>query len=670
MKNNLIGPSTALLPMEDIADELLSIYNVASKDDTLKDTENVSGVPAKFIARAALNAEGNALLKNRDTVLNALNLGDIPANQYVQEKDIVKIDYIAKNINNILSAEVLNLRDEVYQIKDVLAKRGFIKNNNNYEGFADSFLNNDIKYIYNQIEKTKAIANVANTLVGTNISTFQVTAPAEFNVGDWIVIYKPADKLYYPREITDLNIQNKTITINESVSNLDIDTEIYKTFGDYYKDSFSFSSIIKNITDDNKIFTTQVNDSELEDFNITSENTGYATEIKIPADSKGCINSLTIKGRSHGNPGDLQCFIIDEEYINNFTNYAKALTDNQIIGVSEYIHAIDHPIDSDITFNFTVPNSSGDKPILLDKKYVFVIKSLNANTYGDFWSIKMSDINNTSTNINYYKTYNFKEIPYGSVKVDIPFTLGNNIDSHSLYFRLITNPIKIEDEDPHQTGLYTATIDLPNPIKVSKARLTLRINKEGGYYVTNPPGSYTTKTTLNFKNDPTISSYGNAKYGSGFLKDETVIIGNNIIQIENSNNNSVDTKTGLYLDNNSPIYRVGIKARIRASYQHFNEQFEKETEITNTNEKGQEIPYNFDLISIMPDGKSKEYLSASDRLIFEKEFNKDEDGIPQYVNHFELQIKYDSNFNDAALKEFRELVGRLYSLNLSFQQTL
>ena len=80
-------------------------------------------------------------------------------------------------------------------------------------------------------------------------------------------------------------------------------------------------------------------------------------------------------------------------------------------------------------------------------------------------------------------------------------------------------------------------------------------------------------------------------------------------------------------------------------------------------------------MTIIPD-KLKSNERVSDRLLFEATFGEDEEGNNLVANEFELQIEWQSpfterdinEFKDTADRNFKELIGRIHDLNLTFDR--
>jgi hypothetical protein len=239
----------------------------------------------------------------------------------------------------------------------------------------------------------------------------------------------------------------------------------------------------------------------------------------------------------------------------------------------------------------------------------------------------------------------------------------NSIGSYDLYFVLTTKEIAPEYETSYKSGLYTAKFTLPTPINISRTRLTARINREGNYIVVSSPGAYSNGDVFSIGLDPAISTY-NLTYGTGIDTVDDVAIGASIRNILDSNNTQIKLEKGIYVDDNNPVpvYRIGYNVFLRASLVEWDE---ASNSFKTTNKQYKEMP----LTAILPDG-NKQIKNSSDRIIFENEFDRLEDGTPLYVNAFEVQIVWNSNFPVAAMDIYKELIGKIYDLTLSFDKSL
>ena len=142
--------SLANLPVDDIFNYLTIVKGVSVKEESAVDTDYVHGIEADKIAKAATDINGE-LVKDRDTVLNALQLNGVGADKYLLKDESTTLLGDTYQVSTILSNELKEMRDELYQLKSELAKQGYIKQNPVYDGFYDAFRAGEIKYYDEQI---------------------------------------------------------------------------------------------------------------------------------------------------------------------------------------------------------------------------------------------------------------------------------------------------------------------------------------------------------------------------------------------------------------------------------------------------------------------------------------------------------------------------------------
>ena len=114
--------SLANIPLEDIYNYLTIVKGVSIKNENAVDTDYVSGVKSSLIAKAATKSDGT-LVADRETVRNALQLGGRNADQYLLRNESTTLLADTYQVSTILSNELKEVRDEVYQLKAELAKQ-------------------------------------------------------------------------------------------------------------------------------------------------------------------------------------------------------------------------------------------------------------------------------------------------------------------------------------------------------------------------------------------------------------------------------------------------------------------------------------------------------------------------------------------------------------------
>lgn len=230
-----------------------------------------------------------------------------------------------------------------------------------------------------------------------------------------------------------------------------------------------------------------------------------------------------------------------------------------------------------------------------------------------------------------------------------------------MLYMAITRPKMQEDEVPYSTGLYTTLnpIKLSAPIKASRARLTLEVNKEGNFVTVDQGVIRAELDTIEFRNFD--GSYAEQTVLGG---GDHVIIGNNIAKVKTSTPNTVTIDKNIYVLPMTPIYRCGYSAQIKT---HLIEEAEDGSP---TIVPGSERIYPLELVAVIPSGR-EDSSSVSDRLIFEVNIDNSAKEI-SYFNEAELQVKWNSflasNIIHSQASKGNDYVGRIHSLSLAFDK--
>lgn len=662
---NTIMPSTGLLPMDDIANELAIKYQFSSKGDSAVDTQQVAGTDSNLIAIAATDPSTGILITDRETIKNALQLGGKAAEEYLTKEGAAKLEDFTNKISSIFTDEITSLRDEVYQIRGELAKQGLINEYNLYEGFQDFFRLNNPKYL------VEPVCGIKIDAMGPGVNKIYPEAPTEFNIGDFFVIHKDSDVLNNFKEsktlveVIDKNEILGEITFSPALTDLAKDNvKLYKSLGQYNKGSYSFSKIEKNAVIEKEKYTMLNDDTNTIPLVIDTSKTGYGITFKVPDTVAGALTKLSVKAKASGTPGSLVCYVMKESASLTFRNISEASANGDIIAASRPVTAGKASTWSMIDFDFQSP-STGEYPILDGQRYCFVIEAINANKMGDHWELMFSYFKDSSSMAGDLQknntTYRYKEIEVSDPDMSkTALTLSGDIGNYDMFFILTTKEIASEYETAYKEGLYSAKVNLPAPINVSRARLMLRINREGNYVTTSSPGAYNDGNIFSIGLDPNVGSY-NLTYGTGIDKNDLIAIDTNIRRLNNVNNSQLVLEKGAYIGNQDIVYRIGYKVLLRASLVEWDQ---TSNSFVTKNEQHLELP----LSAIIPDG-NKVALNISDRLLFEGDFANDSNDIPKYANNFEIQIKWDSNFPLEAMSINKDLIGKIHDLSLSFDKT-
>lgn len=690
---NIVKPSLSFLPMEDIAAELKSEKDnrrFMTKDDKASDVEKVAGKDAETIAVAVSPS-------NRTTIDNALKLAGIPAKEYLSKAEGDKIIGISNIMSEVYSSEIRNLRDEVLQLNTQLIKNGFVNDSVPYEGFGDAFKRNNIKY-------EGFICGIAKAIIGNTEELFigDTTKKRFFETGKKFIV-KRAD---LEREIVvtsqGVNASGK-VTFTPTINTLDsVDTvELYKTSGEYIRDSFSFSEIKRDVANPLKEkYHMQSDDTRTSLQVINESNTGYAVYFKVPNSAAGALTKFAIRAKAEGTPGSLICHILKKDCVVDsrdnfrvdFKNIDDAKDKGYWIATSQPIQSSAASTEQELFFNF-FDIANNKYPTVEGTQYLFIIECLAA-TELDHWKLRFSyyeDGNENHEDLQKYNnSYFYKKVLSTGLELDEkPIQIIDNIDKYDMIFSLVTRELIKEDEMGKQEGVYTAKVVLPHPIDVSRVRMTTRINREGCYYIANHNSNY---TILNLNKETSTSHPVN---DMRFREDDTIIVGNQIAKVKRVTGNQVEVTKPIYLDQRImkfysktmfnaetkkyevvtkiPVYRMNYNMSIKPSFIDWTRWDNDRKEFVTTDLV--ETPMKLDIKCVVPDG-AKENRRVSDRLLFEGSFGRDSSDIAKKANEFEIQIAWRSpfgfdeinDFKDLNDDNFKELIGRLHDIIVTFDK--
>jgi hypothetical protein len=596
-------------------------------------------------------------VSDRETIKNALNLNNIPAADFMTKTDGAKIENFGNNVSKVFSDEVAALKDELYQLRAELAKQGLVNDYGVYSGFQDYFKSNDIRYSFDSL-------GGINSMPGVN--TIVPSIPGQLKVGDWFVICKkPKDAAtvsnteYFVAKATVINV-NGTVSFETVTSPINpIDTltynvELLKIAGQYNNGSFSFSTLSDtNVTDKEK-YTMLNDDSKTAWRQINASKTGYAVSFRVPDMTIGALKGISVMARRTQAPGSLICYCLEEN--------AESLAATDIVPIAKAkSNAVaydklpnakeNQAFDTGTKIDFLFQKADGSFfELEKDKRYIFVFVTETADS-NNFWEIEFGVSNivgNPDLQTN-NKTYEYA----AGVVLKENNTLGDVI------FVLATLEIKTNVETPLIEGLYTSqTVNIANASNIARARVTLRVNREGYYTVTNASPEVANGETVEI--DPSDSI--NVPLKTGFVPNDTVVIGSNIRKVISTSPYSVGVDKGLYVNRGEPVYKVGYKVFIHASKKVWNQTTKL---YDSSNDQLIEMP----LVCVMPDIKRASKL-ISDRLVFECEFRDPTTEMPLDVNTFDLQIVWNTHFSNAELQNSPSLIGRIHDLSLSLDRTL
>lgn len=680
---SLTKPSLSELPMNDVAGDLIENHDFITQQMTDKKIKETADTLA------------DNYMDRKDTVFNAVNLDDHPASYYLTKENGEKILGVTNTMSDIYSSEIRNLRNELYQLASHLYKNGYIKEELPFEGFIDAFRNSNKKY-------TGYICGIDRDSISRTESLIlnDATKYNDFVPGEKFAIHKKDEEIdqYQFETVVNcdgngrLDFDKQTILLSDKDK-----VELTKTCGMYIRNSFSFCKVEEGANPSSRErYHMQSDDTSTRQLLINKPNSGYAASFKVPRTSvineNACVLRFETIGSSVGTPGDLICYILDEEAIyDNDGNFKPCFTSMEDAKDKGLIIAQSKPVsydealrnESTISFSFYDKDRHTDYPIIKEKRYLFIIECVNADEE-NYWKLLFSYYKEAADDVQDLERYN-KSFIYNKIfvpEIDNSTSLSeiDDINKFDLLFTLVTKDIIERKEIGFTEGLYTAEILLPKPIDVTRARLSMRINREGCWYIKSYDDSYTQFWLA--KEDEKAHSATDLN----FLEGDKVVIGNQIATIINCTSNKITIKEPVYIDERMnrlftkyndevkiPVYRMNYDAVIKPYYIDWNDWIDEDKKYKTT-----EITENFldmNLDAIIPAGNNILGSRISDKLIFQTPFANDENGIPKLANKFEIQIKWKSNYDANSLNDddnyhdgFNELIGRIYELILTFDK--
>lgn len=655
------------------------------------DTKFVDGVESSMVAKSI---EGD-----RDTVLNALNLGGASYKEYLQKGEVEHIFNFSKNVSTTHMREIKNLKDELYQTKAEFVKLGYIKETNLHNGFFDNFNKNRIKYDFTSYEIKDVDENDPSILELYNDSNISFENISEFYVGQRLAITKKdTEKEEEGKTSGDLyaeiciieEIDGNKIKINKEISRIDFDKFILvKTTGEYDGGSFIFGKITKNVPTGKERHTTLLDDINTDKFYINKPNSGFAVKFRIDQILRGALKQFTVKAKKENDPGDLSCYIIREKNEKDFVDIGrveefdedKHIDDKIIIAKSNRIHEIDHEKGL-ITFDFRDPYTGKYPQIRIDNKKkhyaIIVSKEMIGGKKGpnntNRWIFEMSTSEGNTDLHKHNETFYFED------KKGIMFNSSEDLNKYELNYSLTTVDILEKGYEPLKEGLYSRSYRLPSlSNEATNVRATLRANSEGRYLVDS--NSFIIGTGLKrikIKADTSKPDSYDMAFGSGITPGDIIIVGENPFEVIESSGDNITIKNISDEDGDDflkevrkgdPVFRVPYRIYVRA----YNYTFEnKGEEIKKVIKDELLIPLECKG-SIMDDYYNN--TGTTNRIIFENDLLKEGYIIPEEMTHFDMQIEWRTNFSqmdikNAIQKKSLDLLGRIDEMTVSFNKAV
>lgn len=691
---NYIKPSASSLNMDDINDNLVTVYSHVKRLDASKrlnqninelvdqqyynqiirsdDTDMVDGIQSSNIAVATSPAD-------RTTVRNADNLGNYPPSYYMTtaEGSSVKNQLIYNS--HYYADEIADLRDEVYMLKNELMKNGLLKNTENHMGYTDIFRDEYKPYEYDVIDDEPVAVTSKDMILHTDTAV-------KIDDKDFVVIrYKDIDKIEV-RQIASKLDTYFTFVEPLTGSNLNVtNVEIYKTMGISRDGNFYFAKDKERTPGNTEYYSGLDDDAH---FVIKKPvkvmQSGYGYSFRIPERKLGFLTKIELQYLTvKGNP-TYRLYVIDQQDINNFKNPADAESmykygDKDSSGALKmHFFAKSNPVTLDptigqsiVTFSFFNSDLDGGYPVLdrLDEqgykvKYVMILVAeyADANIHADFMFLQNERSDGTYGDLELNNiVYNYVE--QGSTSSSNALTTNDALNNSDLYYAVTLKEAVYKQMIPYKNGLYSAIINSKYPEGISRVRVQMRVYREGGKWSANITNADVFGSAVQSSFDVQCDSYYSANanainasvmdlkrkmYKPYELRDVNnvltdtitypdVVVGNTITTGNTgASGNIVAIDTPAYVRPKDMVYPSPYIISVKGKRYGYVELDSNGNQVYNYKVYDTQKIY-LTLKAIIPDGIKYDKDVYSDRLIFEGDFLTEE-GSPAFFNQLELQI--------------------------------
>lgn len=640
MSKNYISP--AMLPLESIAEYMDKVEGFSKKKEAAEDTKAVANISSEFIAVAATNEEGE-LVKDRETVKNALQLGGVDAKDYVTTEgaNALLSDTYQVSVNS--GNEVKNLRDELYQLKSELTKAGLIKQSHCYNGYYDAFKEGNETYI------KEAVTLTSTTVSQVQVGYLPVEDVSNLTAGEYIVIETEVPQVAKIEDITGTDRINLTANINGPIP---VGTRISKSYGAYNEGMFVFGKRKEvSVASQEKYIILNDDAQPMSLVKKYTPNSGYAAQINIPSTARGAIKRVGVQAKVTGNPGGLRCLVIDPlsnvEDVFTMTTLEEMKQKGKIIAQSNLLYA------SNATQSFNELYFEFNEVVALEKQnYIFLFVQVDADNY-NYWELKgLRGETNIDLQTN-SKLYSFTE--------------GNALiaEDGDLYLVVVTSDLVKNKMEYSKQGLYSAKVQLSDASPATRLRVELKVNREGRFAVVDTPNTLLpgVGANLNTYNEDN-KSYATSIFNVG----QTIAIGNQIAKVGNSrtDNTAFNLEETTYAPAGAPVYRIGYKVQAKACNSYIDKK-----DARNPIKKEDICLVELPLVAIIQGKESGKEAISSDRLIFEADIKANETGyILEQFNEIETQIFWENQgATTVDLNNSPELAGKILDVTISTDNT-
>ena len=655
-------------------------------DTNAMDVDKVSGVESDTIA-IAIDKD------NRDTVNNALNLGGIPASDYMTATTGAGMVTNQLNMKQQYGSDIQDIRDELYQLRNELVKSGVVENNGQYAGYIDTFKRNH----YINLQNSLGVANTSNTTANNQLEIEDVDVYNAIDVLDFISIYNTENAAFDVKQVAAKDDASRIITLDSDLRSIvrANGLQLYKSQGIIHDGLYKFASEAGNLISTEEFHTGLSDDTYNLTRRLNTRNTGFGTSFRVPEAKQGFVTSFEICAKAYGAPGALMCYLIDSRDVDKFLNPSQAESEYQEDMKNErddgwHFFAASQPYTLQssmgkryISFNFL--QSDGSYPLMTRDadgnvvRYVAIIEALDVDTsnYYDILFLQHRSTGGTLgdlelNNITYNYTRRSNDSVQGALYTD------DSINEYDMYYHIVTRGVSENEPEAQKQGLYSAHYSLVNQkydMTAAKARLMLRVKREGEWAtvtdstepqvfngnvinVVNTSAVNNIKNTEDLRLKTEIYKRIEERISEADISESVnVVIGSNVTKVQGVDTASVTAQKPILVSNNDKVYRCGYLVNLKAREIKFD---------SNTGEYsvGAWDHYVLPLTGVYKDYEpvKDEY---SDRLIFENSLVGKDLTVKNY-NDFELQIFWENRELSTYPDIKSSQMGAIKDLVLSF----
>ena len=640
-----IGPS--LLHMEDVAEYLNTVLGFVTDKDNATDVSSVAGEPAEQIVVAYSK-------EDRTTVRNSMHLEGHPASYYMTAKKGELVDEITKTIRANTSAELSELRDEVYQLRSELSKLGVLEKYVPYSGYYDNFITG----------KNQFVEDAVGIAIADSTDQFSIVlsdeAYAGLEIGEHIMLKLLDTGAHIVTKVAEKLPDEQTVRFSDGVGYNIIrgEAEIYKTWGNNVNGYFFFGEVTPEKPGTREFYNCLDDDTFPMRRAITASNTGFGYTFRIPAARQGnYLSRFDIEVKKFGTPGNLMCYIIDERNVENFQNASQAETDGLILAKSQPLFVDASKGEHIASFSFydgrTFPLLEEKDTVDHKIRYCAIVEALEAddeNRYeivflrhkdseGEYGDLQLNNI-----------TYWFTSQP--DIGSSAALETDATINATDMFYGVGLIEAVSETFTPYDSGIYTAKFKTSHA--GTKLRLCMRIAREGMFYVDKE--STATGALLDNSTIVVTGETNDDVHGFDSSPHGTIIVGTTARSVTHVNNNHLTVSKGLYIEDGDPVYPMNYKITIKAK----DIEWDEESCAFQTKDTAYQ---ELSLVAVLPDEVHKN-RTDSDRLIFETEF-RDEEGNARIMNDFELQIAWEKSAKAVS----SNIAGKIMSLDVTVDRS-